>query len=122
MNPELRKLINELPPEHTCKDARSREQIYEDNIQHEHKQFMANVDSTLDYYHNQYSSRTWGSNFVDRLTDYPDMTIREFFEMAACDDEDDFDPDIDYGEMREKDLSLEENAEWDNPEVMEDDV
>ena len=47
MNPELQQLINELPPEHTCKDARSLGQIYEDNIQHEHKKFMANVDSTL---------------------------------------------------------------------------
>ena len=121
MTSELQKIRNELLPEHTCKDARSLGQIYEDNIQHEHKKFMANVDSTLDYYYNQYSTRTWGSNFVDRLTDYPDMTIREFFEMAACDDEDDFDPDIDYGEMREVDLSLEENAEWDNSEVMEED-
>ena len=91
MNPELQKLINELPPEHTCKDARSLQQIYEDNIQNEHEQFMANVNSTLDYYHNQYSTRTWGNNFVDRLTDYPDMTIREFFEMAACDDDEEED-------------------------------
>ena len=70
------------------------------------EKFMANVDSVLDYYHNQYCTRTWGSNFVDRLTDYPDMTIRDFFEMAACDEDEDFDPDIDYGEMSE----VEENA------------
>ena len=48
---------------------------------------MEKVDSVIDYYHNQYSTRTWGSNFVDRLTDYPDMTIRDFFYMAACDEE-----------------------------------
>ena len=86
--------------------------IYEDNIQKTHKKFMANVDSVLDYYYNQYSTRTWGSNFVDRLTDYPDMTIREFFDMAACDEDEEDEEMID--------LSLEENAEWDNPEVMED--
>ena len=79
--------FSSLPPEHTCKDARSLSQIYEDNIQHEHRVFMANVDSVLDYYHNQYCTRTWGSRFVDRLTDYPEMTIREFFEMATCDDD-----------------------------------
>ena len=92
---EVQKLINELPPEHTCKDARSLGQIAEDNIQHEHEVFMRNVDSTLDYYYNQYSTRTWGNSFVDRLTDYPDMTIRDFFEMAACDDDDDDDDDDD---------------------------
>ena len=113
MTTKLQKLINELPPEHTCKDARSLQQIYEDNIQNEHKEFMANVDSTLDYFYNQYDSRTWGNHFVDRLTDYPDMTIREFFEMSTCGGYVDFDPDIDYGECREVDLSLEENAEDD---------
>ena len=94
MTTKLQELINELceqQPEHTCKDARSYQQIYEDNIQHEHKVFKRNVDSTLDYYYNQYCTRTWGNNFVDRLTDYPDMTIREFFEMAACDMEEDED-------------------------------
>ncbi len=115
MNPELQKLINELPPEHTCKDARSLQQIYEDNIQHEHDVFRRNVDSTLQYYYNQYSTKTWGGFFVDRLTDYPDMTIREFFEMASCDEDDEYD------EEEEIDLSLEENAEWDNSEVMEED-
>ena len=43
---------------------------------------------------------------------YPDMTIRDFFTMAS-------------EELEEQeeyiDLSLEENAEWDNPEVMEED-
>ena len=67
--------------------AETLQKIYEDNIQKTHKKFMENVDSVLDYYYNQYSTRTWGSNFVDRLTDYPDMTIREFFDMAACDEE-----------------------------------
>ena len=89
MTTELQKLINELPPEHTCKDARSFQQIYEDNIQNEHKEFMSNVDSTLDFYFNKYCTRTGEAleNFVDRLTDNPDMTIREFFEMTACDEE-----------------------------------
>ena len=85
----LRKLINELPPEHTCKDARSLSQIYEDNIQNEHNEFMANVDSVLNYYHNQYCTRTWGSEFVNRLTDYPDMTIREFFDMEVWGEDED---------------------------------
>ena len=92
--------------------AETLQKIYEDNIQKTHKKFMANVDSVLDYYYNQYSTRTWGSNFVDRLTDYPDMTIREFFDMAACDEDEEDEEMID--------LSLEENAEWDNFEVMED--
>ena len=91
MTSELQKLINELPPEHTCKDARSLQQIYEDNIQHEHEVFRRNVDSTLDYYHNQYCTRTWGNHFVDALTDDPDITIREFFENAACDEDDEYD-------------------------------
>ena len=43
---------------------------------------------------------------------YPDMTIRDFFAMASQ-------------ELKDQeeliDLSLEENAEWDNPEVMEED-
>lgn len=47
------------------------------------------------------------SALVDYQLAYPDMTIRQFFSMAAEDlaaqDEDDFDPDIDYGEMREVD-------------------
>ena len=96
--------FSSLPPEHTCKDARSLQQIYEDNIQNEHDVFRRNVDSTLDYYHNQYCTKTWGSHFVDALTDDPDITIREFFENAA------------YGEDEDEDmidLSLEENAEDD---------
>ena len=43
---------------------------------------------------------------------YPDMTIRDFFGMAATEIEE---------EEEHIDLSLEENAEWDNPEVMEED-
>ena len=42
---------------------------------------------------------------------YPDMTIRDFFTMASQELEE-----------QEIDLSLEENAEWDNPEVMEEDL
>ena len=46
------------------------------------------------------------------LLQYPDMTIRDFFAMASQELE----------EQEEYiDLSLEENAEWDNPEVMEED-
>ncbi len=87
--------FSSLPPEHTCKDARSLQQIYEDNIQHEHEVFQRNVDSTLDYYFNQYCTRTWGNHFVDALTDDPDITIREFFENAACDDDDEDEEDED---------------------------
>ena len=43
---------------------------------------------------------------------YPDMTIRDFFGMAASELEE---------QEEHIDLSLEENAEWDNPEVMEED-
>ena len=34
---------------------------------------------------------------------YPDMTIRDFFAMASqeLEDQEELDPDIDYGEMRE---------------------
>ena len=41
---------------------------------------------------------------VSYMLQYPDMTIREYFAMASQelkDQEEDFDPDIDYGEMRE---------------------
>ena len=43
---------------------------------------------------------------------YPDMTIRDFFTMSSKELEKQED---------HIDLSLEENAEWDNPEVMEED-
>ena len=79
--------LSSLPPEHTCKDARSLQQIYENNIQHEHDVFRRNVDSVLEYYFNQYCTRTWGTRFVDSLTNDPDITIREFFENAACDED-----------------------------------
>ena len=79
--------FSSLPPEHTCKDARSLQQIYEDNIQHERDVFRRNVTSVLDYYYNQYCTRTWGGYFVSRLIDDPDMTIREFFENEACGDD-----------------------------------
>ena len=88
--------FSSLPPEHTCKDARSLQQIYEDNIQNEHDVFRRNVDSVLDYYFNQYCTRTWGTHFVDCLTNDPDITIREFFENAACDDDDDDEEDDEY--------------------------
>jgi hypothetical protein len=47
------------------------------------------------------------THLVEYQLEYPDMTIRDFFDMAARDleaqdeDEEDFDPDIDYGECRE---------------------
>ena len=41
---------------------------------------------------------------------YPDMTIRDFFAMSSQELKD---------QEEHIDLSLEENAEWDNPEVME---
>ena len=43
---------------------------------------------------------------------YPDMTIRDFFTMSSKELEE---------QEEHIDLSLEENAEWDNPEVMEED-
>ena len=44
---------------------------------------------------------------------YPDMTIRDFFAMSSQELKD---------QEEHIDLSLEENAEWDNPEVMEEDL
>ena len=45
------------------------------------------------------------SALVDHQLQYPDMTIKEFFAMASKEledqDDEDFDPDIDYGECRE---------------------
>ena len=45
------------------------------------------------------------SALVDHQLQYPDMTIKEFFAMASKEleeqEEEDFDPDIDYGECRE---------------------
>ena len=46
------------------------------------------------------------------LLQYPDMTIRDFFAMSSQELKD---------QEEHIDLSLEENAEWDNPEVMEED-
>ena len=43
---------------------------------------------------------------------YPDTTIRDFFTMSSKELEE---------QEEHIDLSLEENAEWDNPEVMEED-
>ena len=43
---------------------------------------------------------------------YPDMTIRDFFAMSSQELKD---------QEEHIDLSLEENAEWDNPEVMQED-
>ena len=63
------------------------------------------VDRLMDYFSNQYDTRSSYSALIDKLTDNPDQTIREFFESWA-DDDDDFDDDVDYGEMRE----VEENA------------
>ena len=45
------------------------------------------------------------SALVDYQLQYPDMTIRDFFAMASEEleyQDEDFDPDIDYGEMREE--------------------
>ena len=45
----IRKLIAELPPEHTCKDARSLSQIYFDNRQHAARQHAAReIDLSLE--------------------------------------------------------------------------
>ena len=85
-----------------------------DNRKHTAEVFSKNVDSVLDYYFNQYCTRPWGNHFVNSLIEDPDITIREFFENGVgVESFEDFDPDIDYGEMREVDLSLEENAEDD---------
>tara|TARA_A100001388_G_scaffold40948_1_gene26226 strand:+ start:4657 stop:4890 length:234 start_codon:yes stop_codon:yes gene_type:complete len=61
------------------------------------------VDRLMDYFSNQYDTRSSYSALLDKLTDNPDQTIREFFESWADDDglDDDFDDDVDYGEMRE---------------------
>ena len=52
---------------------------------------------------------------------YPDMTIRDFFTMSSQELKDQDEELEKQEEYREEhiDLSLEENAEWDNPEAME---
>ena len=72
------------------------------------------VARLMDYFSNQFYTRSSYTALLDKLTENPDQTIREFFESWADDDglddnddfADDFDPDVDYGEMRE----VEENA------------
>ena len=49
---------------------------------------------------------------VSSQLQYPDMTISDFFAMSSQELKD---------QEEHIDLSLEENAEWDNPEVMEED-
>ena len=72
----------------------------------------ADADAVMDQLIMQESRHMQMSALVSYQLQYPDMTIRDFFTMAS-------------EELEEQeeyiDLSLEENAEWDNPEVMEED-
>ena len=68
-----------------------------------------------DYFSMAYGRQALGS-FMERIEENPELRLFEIYELLHDEDEDedeDFDPDIDYGEMREVDLSLEENAEDD---------
>ena len=60
--------------------------------------------TVMEQIHMQESRHMQMSALVDYQLQYPDMTIRDFFAMASqeLDEQDeDFDPDIDYGEMQE---------------------
>ena len=61
------------------------------------------------------------SALVEHQLMYPDMTIREFFDMARQGLDDQDEELEEQEEYREEhiDLSLEENAVWDNPEARE---
>ena len=62
------------------------------------------ANTVMEQIHMAESRHMQMSALVDYQLQYPDLTIREFFEMASQeleDQEEDLDPDIDYGEMRE---------------------
>ena len=75
------------------------------------------ADVVMEQIQMQESSHRRMSALVEYQLQYPDMTIREFFQMAKQ-ELDDQDEELDDDD-EDIDLSLEENAEWDNPEVME---
>ena len=63
------------------------------------------ADVVMEQLQMQESRHMQMSALVQHQLMYPDMTIRNFFAMASQElkdqEEEDFDPDIDYGEMRE---------------------
>ena len=65
------------------------------------------ADALMEQLIMQHSRHMQMPALVEYQLEYPDMTIKDFFDMAARDleaqdeEEEDFDPDIDYGEMRE---------------------
>ena len=60
--------------------------------------------AVMEQIHMQESRHMQMSALVDYQLQYPDLTIRDFFAMASQeleDQDEDFDPDVDYGEMQE---------------------
>tara|TARA_R100001224_G_C3934921_1_gene120144 strand:- start:54 stop:353 length:300 start_codon:yes stop_codon:yes gene_type:complete len=79
------------------------------------------ADAVMEQLIMQESRHMQMSALVEHQLMYPDMTIREFFAMARQELDDQDEELEEQEEYREEhiDLSLEENAEWDNSEVME---
>ena len=68
-------------------------------------ELQINANNVIEQIHMQESRHMQMSALVDYQLQYPDMTIRDFFAMASEEleyQDEDFDPDIDYGEMREE--------------------
>ena len=72
-----------------------------------------NADRIMEQIHMAESRHMQMGALCSYLLQYPDMTIRDFFAMSSQELKD---------QEEHIDLSLEENAEWDNPEVMEEEV
>ena len=73
----------------------------------EQQSIQWDADALMEQLIMQHSRHMQMPALVEYQLEYPDMTIKDFFDMAARDleaqdeDEEDFDPDIDYGECRE---------------------
>ena len=68
-------------------------------------ELQINANNVMEQIHMLESRHMQMSALVDYQLQYPDMTIRDFFAMASEEleyQDEDFDPDIDYGEMREE--------------------
>tara|TARA_R100000353_G_C6377749_1_gene160981 strand:- start:210 stop:500 length:291 start_codon:yes stop_codon:yes gene_type:complete len=78
------------------------------------------ADAVMEQIIMQHSRHMHMSALVEHQLMYPDMSIREFFAMARQ-ELDDQDEELEEQEeyRNEIDLSLEENAVWDNPETRE---
>lgn len=87
----------------------------------EQKSLESDADALMEQMIMQHSRHMQMSSLVEYQLMYPDMTIREFFAMARQELDDQDEELEEQEEYREEhiDLSLEENAVWDNPEARE---